>query len=386
MHVTTSQLWRLVALSLVSVMVACGGGSDATAPAQPQGVACDPRVGIYAVASQGNPSPAANAAVADVVRKLQQSTGLGYLPLNKVSGFEEAGAVHYLVFYVVDTATYRLVDGETAVVLSAGTALSNLDEFLAYLKSSVRSAIDNHDQVASGTPIPADVAAGACVDITYSVNSTQGRVVARSSLGTLSGTAQADGSSTLRVSGGKVEGFRLAVPTDTPPGAYAISMQGVCRYAPSKVVANLPPMPVQVKASVSSAVSIADNFTTVDGGMHHKLTLDSGSWLLGEAGLYLSGKVTVAFGAVSGAVFTNASVVAKDNCFSAGCTSVTIEGLDAQGAARSVSVEIGGGKTVTVNSSDHGFAKVSRLRLNTLEASFSQLRASGTAVPAACTL
>jgi hypothetical protein len=58
-------------------------------------------------------------------------------------------------------------------------------------------------------------------------------------------------------------------------------------------------MPVQVKASASSAVSIADNFTTVDGGVHHKLTLDSGSWLLGEAGLYLSGKVTVAFGAVA---------------------------------------------------------------------------------------
>lgn len=294
--------------------------------------------------------------------------------------------MQYLVFYVVDTATYRLVDGETAVVLSAGSAPNNLDEFLAYLKSSVRAAIDNHDQASSGTPVPAEVAAGACVDINYVVNSTQGRVVARSNLGTLSGTAQADGSSTLRVSGGKVEGLRLAVPANTPPGAYAISMQGVCRYAPSKIVANLPSLPVQVKAAATSAVSIADNFATFDGGLHHKLTLDSGSWFLGESGLYLSGKVSIAFGAASGAVLTSASVVAKDNCFSAGCTSVTIEGVDAQGAARSVSVEVGDGKAVTVASADHGFAKVSRISLNTREAVFSQLRASGTVVPAACTL
>jgi hypothetical protein len=39
-----------------------------------------------------------------------------------------------------------------------------------------------------------------------------------------------------------------------------------------------------------------------------------------------------------------------------------------------------------VDSAEQGFSKVTHLRLSSLEASFSQLRATGTVAPAACTL
>jgi hypothetical protein len=392
MMVPISHAWRLATVGLLALIVACGGGSDATSPATPQGVACDPRVGIYATATQGSPSAASNAAVADVVRKLQQSTGLGFAPVNKVSGAEEAGSVHYQVFYFVDTLTYRLVDSETAVVLKAGSAPNSVDEFLAFLQSDVRRAIDTHDQALTGSGVPAEVAAGACVDLKYSVNSTQGRVVARSNVGTLAGTAQADGSSTFRVSGGTVESLRLAIPAQAVPGVYAVSVQGVCRYAPSKVIANLSSLPVQVKAASTSAVSIVDDFANLDGGPHHAFALEAGVWGLGirsqsgDPSVFLSGKASVTFGSRSGATVTRASIVAHDSCWSAGCTTVTIEGFDAQGVARSVKVESADGKRITVDSAEQGFSKVTHLRLSSLEASFSQLRATGTVAPAACTL
>lgn len=385
-------LRQALAATAACLLTACGGGSDSAPPAQVQSVACDPLVGIYTTATQGTPSAASNAAVVDVVRRLQQTPSLGIVPVSKVTGFEEPGVAQYQLVYAVDSTAFRVVDAETAQIIDSGTASGSLDELLAYLRAKLRPAIDRHDQAISGSGVPVDVAQGACADVIYRVNSTQGRVVARSSVGSLGGTLQPDGSSTLRVSAGAVEGFRLAVPLDAAPGNYSVSVQGVCRYRPSRALATLDAVSVQVKAATMMPVEIADDFAKLDGGPHHSLALESGAWstgILSPTGvraLFLSGKASIAFGSSSAAVISRAALVVQDNCFSAGCTTLTLEGFDAQGAARSITVEARDGKRVAVDSVEQGFAKVSRLRLNSLEAAFSELRASGSAPPVACKL
>jgi hypothetical protein len=390
-----TRLLRLMALAVPCLLMACsGGGSESVAPSK-SSVACQPRVGVWASTTQGEPDAASSRALAELVSRVQQSgADLGYTLVNKVRGAEEAGSVHYSVFFFLDTLTYRLVDNEigTALPGAAGTALDASSSLETFLRKEVRAAIDRHDQVTSGSGVPASLAAGACADLTYLVNTQQGRVNMRASIGSLTGSLQADGSSSVRVSHGKAEGLRISVPAGTPPGEHSISVQSVCRYDPGRPIATLTALPVTVTPATTAAVSVSDDFFSLDGSVHHQFRLTSGSYLLGvnsssgDQSVFMSGQMMVSLGGTSGAVFERASVVAHDNCFSAGCTTVTIEGTDSQGAARSVAVEAGPGLRLTVDSANHGFARVTGLRLVSLEASFSRLRATGTAGSGQCSL
>ena len=252
-----TKTFRLIGtlLGLLSVS-ACGGAGGSAAAVQ--GSACEPRVGVYTTDLAGNsPSADINAIVANMVRALQQpgqSTGVAVV--NKISGFEEAGSVEYLVIINTDANTYRLVDGETGEIIDAASADSsadwsvNADQVSTWLQSTVKTAIDHHDLVLLGTGPAVSVAAGSSVTLDYSVSTTQGRIIARSIIGTLAGSALADGSSTFRVNATKVEDFTLAVPLTAASGSYTVSVQSVCRYDPSIVIATLEPVTVTVQGLV----------------------------------------------------------------------------------------------------------------------------------------
>lgn len=241
-------------LGLLAVS-ACGGAGSSGAAAS-SGSACEPRVGVYATDLAGNsPSAEINAIIANMVSELQQlGDSTGVVVVNKVSGFEEAGSVHYLVFINTEAYTYRLVDGETGEILAADFADAaewsvNVDQVASWLQSTVKTAIDQHDLVTLGAGPAVSVAAGSSVTLDYSVSTAQGRIVARSTIGTLGGSAQADGSSTFRVSGAKVEDYTLAVPLDAASGSYTVSVQSTCRYDPTIVIATLEPVTVTVQQS-----------------------------------------------------------------------------------------------------------------------------------------
>lgn len=241
-------------LSVLSVAACGGAGSGAAAGS---GSACAPRVGVYATDLAGNaPSAEINAIIANMVSELQQpghSTGVTLV--NKVSGFEEAGSVHYLVFINTEAYTYRLVDGETGEIIAADFAdfaadwSVNAAQVSTWLQSTVKTTIDNHDLVTLGAGPAVSVAGGNSVNVDYSVSTSQGRIVARSTIGTLGGSAQADGSSTFRVNFAKVEDFTLAVPLNATSGSYSVSVQSVCRYDPTVVIATLEPVTVTVEKS-----------------------------------------------------------------------------------------------------------------------------------------
>jgi len=192
-----------VLLGLLSAS-ACGGAGGSTADAL--GSACEPSVGIYTTDLAGNsPSAEINTIIANMVSELQQpGEQTGVTIVNKVSGFEDAESVDYLAIINTEAYTYRLTDGETGEIIDADSADSadwsvNVDQVATWLRSTVKTAIDNHDLVTSGVGASVTVAGGDSVSLDYSVSTTQGRIIAQSTIGTLGGTLLDDGSSTFRI-------------------------------------------------------------------------------------------------------------------------------------------------------------------------------------------
>jgi hypothetical protein len=241
-------------LSLLAAS-ACGGAEGSTADVL--GSACEPSVGIYTTDLAGNsPSADINTIIANMVSELQQSgENTGVTIVNKVSGFEDAESVDYLAIINTEAYTYRLVDGETGEIIDAASAdatvdwSANVDQVAAWLRSTVKTAIDNHDLVTLGAGPSVTVAGGDTVSLDYSVSTTQGSIIAQSTIGTLGGTLLDNGSSTFRVNLAKVEDFTLAIPLDAISGSYAVSVQSVCRYDSSVVIATLEPVTVEVEQS-----------------------------------------------------------------------------------------------------------------------------------------
>lgn len=248
--------FRLICVLLGLLSASACGEAEGTGVAI-QGSVCEPSVGVYTTDLNGNsPSAEINTIIANMVSELQQSgVDTGVVLVNKVSGFEEEGSVHYFAFINTDAYTYRLVDGETGVIIDAAFAdggvdwSDNVDQVATWLRSTVKTVIDNHDLVTSGAGTAVSVAGGDTVSLDYSVNATQGRIIAQSTIGTLGGTALDDGSSTFRISSALVEDFTLSVPLDAVSGSYEVSVQSVCRYDSSTVIATLTPVTVEVQQS-----------------------------------------------------------------------------------------------------------------------------------------
>jgi hypothetical protein len=140
-----------------------------------------------------------------MVSELQQpGERTGVSIVNKVSGFEDAESVDYLAIINTEAYTYRLTDGETGEIIDADSADSadwsvDVDQVATWLRSTVKTVIDNHDLVTVGVGSSVTVAGGDSVSLDYSVSTMQGRIIAQSTIGTLGGTLLDDGSSTFRV-------------------------------------------------------------------------------------------------------------------------------------------------------------------------------------------